>query len=122
MNKYLVLTDNTKIPIDDISNHGMAICYPESMTQVEEWWGKLSADTIAKHIYMDSEGNESIIFEDNTLHFNKIELENCSTGLLMRIMFASRLQDEITRLMEENNNLRDKANAYDVLVEGTVTE
>lgn len=117
MNKYLVLKDGTRIPIDDTSSHSSAICYPDSMSQVEDWWGKLTPDTIAKQVYFDGE-TERVIFEDPTLHFNKIELEYYSLGVLMRIVFASDLEEEIQRLMAENETLREDSIAYHIMRDG----
>lgn len=118
MNKYLVLKDNSRIPIDDISQHSFAICYPESWARLQAWWDKLTPDTIAKQVYRDDEGHEALIFEDERLHFNKIEVERCSTGLLMRIVFASSLEEEVQRLIAENAVLREDSEAYHIMRDG----
>ena len=112
--KYLVLTDNTRIPIDDVSQQSPAICYPEDMAQMEEWWGKLTPETTCKQVMEDG----TVIVDDPNLHFNKIELEHCSTGLLMRIWFATSLEDEVRRLIAENAVLREDSQAYHIIRNG----
>lgn len=114
MHKYLVLLDNSRIPIDDVSDQSNAVCYPESMAQVDEWWSKLTPDTNNHQIYDDGE-TQFDIFNSDSLCFNKIELEHCSTGLLMRIVFASSVEKELQRLLVEKNELEE---AYNVLVNG----
>lgn len=115
--KNLLLTDGTRIPLDDISHHSCAICYPESMAQVAEWWDRLTPEntTPVVMVYTDLEGNDTPFITEPNMHFNKIELEHCSTGLLMRIIFASSVEEELQRLLAEKNELEQ---AYNIMVHG----
>lgn len=118
MAKYLVLLDDTRIPIDEVSTQSPVICYPEDFTQLEAWWDKLTPETTAKQISVDMDGHETVIYEDPYMHFNKIELERCSTGLLMRIYFATPLEEEVQRLLAENAILREDSEAYHIMRDG----
>lgn len=115
MAKYLVLPDTTRIPIDDVSDQTTAICYPDTMQDVEDIWSKLNHDTTNHQVNVRENGDEFVIFNPTDLHFNKIELEHCSTGLLMRIIFASSLEEEYRKVLHEKEELET---AYSVLVNG----
>lgn len=115
MAKYLVLPDTTRIPIDDVSDQTNAICYPENTSEVTEIWSKLTPETTNHQIMVNPDGTEYDIFNPDDLHFNKIELEHCSTGLLMRIVFAASLEREYQKVLAEKTELET---AYNIAVHG----
>lgn len=121
MAKYLVLLDDTRISIDEVSTQSPVICYPEDFTQLEAWWGKLTPETTAKQVSVDMDGHETVIYDDPSMRFNKIELERCSTGLLMRIYFATSVEEELQRLIVENEALREDSEAYHIMRDGGQT-
>ena len=118
MSKFLIFEDNMRIPIDDVSDQSVAICYPESMTDFEEIWPKCTP-TLTNHQVAVVGEEEFDIFNPEDLHFNKIELEHCSTGLLMRIIFASSMETEFRKVTTERDEYK---HLYEIMHDGAPVE